>query len=58
MGQNYFKIWSKVRKKFRLPMSTSRAMKTTHNIDFLPSKLEAGFKKWEDKRSNNVKTVI
>lgn len=30
-------------------MSISRAVKIAHNIDFLPSKLEAGFKKWEEK---------
>lgn len=41
------RIWSIVKKKLRLPVSISRALKIAQNTDFLPSKLGTGFKKWE-----------
>ena len=41
------RIWSIVKKKLRLPVSISRALKIAPNTDFLPSKLGTGFKKWE-----------
>ena len=39
------RIWSK--KKLRLPVSISRALKISQNTDFPPSKLGTAFKKWE-----------
>lgn len=47
--KNTLRIWSNVRLKFKLTMSTSRAMMIANNTNFPPSKLEAGFKKWQEK---------
>ncbi len=57
--KNILRIFkSNVRGKLKLPMSTSRAMKIANNTDFLPSKLEAGFKKMARKRSDYVGPVV
>lgn len=40
------KIWSLVRKKFKLSSSICRATKITRNPDFLPSMMDAGYNKW------------
>lgn len=40
-------------------MSKSRALKIAYNIDFLPSKLGTGFKKWEENgHQDGVKSIL
>ena len=47
-------MWSTIRKRFILPTSISRAMKIAPNIDFVPSRLDAGFKIWAEKGLNTI----
>lgn len=44
-----YKVWSLVRKKFKMSLSISRATRLDRNEDFLPSKLDSGFKVWTEK---------
>lgn len=43
------KKWTDVRKKFKLSNSICRATKIATNPDFIPSTMDAGFKRWADK---------
>ena len=46
--KNTLKIWSVVRKKFKLPMTISRAMRIASNPDFLPARLDRCFERWRE----------
>lgn len=42
-------VWEKVRKQFKLSLSISRASQITNIPNFIPVRLDAGFKRWADK---------
>ncbi len=44
-----WKIWSKIRNNLGIPKSVSRATKIAINPDFLPARIDDGFKKWVNK---------
>ena len=46
--KNTLKIWSVVRKKLKLPMTISRAMRIASNSEFLPARLDRGFERWRE----------
>ena len=52
------KVWSTIRTMFILPTSISRVMKIALNIDFVPSRLDAGFKIWAEKGLNTIDKLL
>ena len=47
--KNTLKIWSVVRKKLKLPMTISRAIRIASNSEFLPARLDRCFERWRER---------
>lgn len=52
------RVWSLVRKKIGAPLTTSRAVKIAKDIDFLPCRLDVGFRGWMEKGLININQLF
>uniref|UniRef100_A0A3P8TVH1 Reverse transcriptase domain-containing protein n=1 Tax=Amphiprion percula TaxID=161767 RepID=A0A3P8TVH1_AMPPE len=52
------RVWSLVRKKTGAPLTTSRAVKIAKDVDFLPCRLDAGFRGWTAKGLINISQLF
>lgn len=52
------RVWSLVRKKIGAPLTTSRAVKIAKDVDFLPCRLDVGFRGWMEKGLININQLF